>query len=567
MSIVARLLLVTMWVVFCSNAANASGRIALLSPVALQTLKTNSDAQELTLSLAGAIDRVPGVQSLVASNDPNKPSAAAFVIDGSNLAAAGLVSSSPSPQSESLNTIANPMFGGTDELTITGRNVRITPIGSSSKPERNIGVPAFLVEPTLIIDPANSSNLTLYIFVTRHDGGGSPGGTTTCHWQVSGGAAQLNSLLSKVDLSSLFDPAPAGDLGTLLVIPQRSTELSYANRVEDRLSISGLSFIPNHSMSLQSARSDLSTACASAGARTILAWGIETDKETRMFGFSGYHAHASFDLLNCLPTDYNPPSVSVGLYRSAITNIPGVIASIGAILQTTTRMTVAPIANILSGSTIAAIFPAADDTQNSTKAVDAALNQVTNKLCDYLVAAALPSVAETAVVVASPKPTATPSRGCAGYRPAMQIVNRATPTPTYPPAPIPPATPSPSPQFFIVHDGNGGSIRVRLEDPSLISKAKQAIAASDPNAAVHIQGTIVREQISYEQGWEFYLDPHISFFSVSTASDCNKPLSYIKDHLSELGSESLLPRKIWCPWNSRIATDDQPRRKTGSGRK
>ena len=49
--------------------ARASGRIALVGPISLQTLKTNAQAKQLNAYLVSAVNRGRGVEAFVVNND------------------------------------------------------------------------------------------------------------------------------------------------------------------------------------------------------------------------------------------------------------------------------------------------------------------------------------------------------------------------------------------------------------------------------------------------------------------------------------------------------------------
>ena len=73
----------TLFVLNSTSTVLAGARVAVLSPVPLQTLKGDTEAQKLTDAIKGAIDRcVPGVQPMIISNDPNKSSAKCYKVAG-----------------------------------------------------------------------------------------------------------------------------------------------------------------------------------------------------------------------------------------------------------------------------------------------------------------------------------------------------------------------------------------------------------------------------------------------------------------------------------------------------
>lgn len=92
-----------------------------------------------------------------------------------------------------------------------------------------------------------------------------------------------------------------------------------------------------------------------------------------------------------------------------------------------------------------------------------------------------------------------------------------------------------------------------LTDVGKISEARDIIAGKKP-AKRAVQGTIVKQRTPYNPQWSFYLDPgSIGFFEMATEV-CDANVTYVENHLSEVGG-SMLPNNHWCPWSSRLIAE------------
>ncbi|MBI4450490.1 hypothetical protein HY642_00820, partial [Candidatus Woesearchaeota archaeon] len=91
---------------------------------------------------------------------------------------------------------------------------------------------------------------------------------------------------------------------------------------------------------------------------------------------------------------------------------------------------------------------------------------------------------------------------------------------------------------------------VKLTTPALIQQARDILAGRETRA-VHVMGTIVKQQAGYNLPWTYQLDPaSISFFE-NAVEVCDAGIQFVQDRLAEVGG-SFLPNSRWCPWGSRL---------------
>lgn len=94
---------------------------------------------------------------------------------------------------------------------------------------------------------------------------------------------------------------------------------------------------------------------------------------------------------------------------------------------------------------------------------------------------------------------------------------------------------------------------IKLVSPSQIQSARR-ILAGEEQKEVHVQGTIVPYEASYNPGWSYHLDPvSISFFE-HAIEVCDASTNYVEENLSDVGG-AFLPRNHWCPWTSRLRSE------------
>ena len=91
---------------------------------------------------------------------------------------------------------------------------------------------------------------------------------------------------------------------------------------------------------------------------------------------------------------------------------------------------------------------------------------------------------------------------------------------------------------------------IELIKPDLIRHAR-AILAADEKEEIHIQGTVEKSSVSYNEGWSYHVDPaSISFFS-NAIEVCDATMVFVEENLDDVGG-STLPNRHWCPWTSEL---------------
>ena len=100
-----------------------------------------------------------------------------------------------------------------------------------------------------------------------------------------------------------------------------------------------------------------------------------------------------------------------------------------------------------------------------------------------------------------------------------------------------------TPQFFVF----------RLDDPDKIDEARNIVSGVE-QAKVHVQGTIVQTPVPYNPMWSFHLAPASIDFFVMAIEVCDANVTYVRDHLAEVGG-AFLPNSHWCPWSSQVVAE------------
>lgn len=93
----------------------------------------------------------------------------------------------------------------------------------------------------------------------------------------------------------------------------------------------------------------------------------------------------------------------------------------------------------------------------------------------------------------------------------------------------------------------------KLTDPTRIEEARAIIAGAAP-LKVHVHGTIIKHQATYNPQWSFHLAPQTVGFFEFQIEVCDANVTYVQEHLDEVGG-SFLPRSFWCPWSSRLVRE------------
>ncbi|AUG82119.1 hypothetical protein CFP65_7545 [Kitasatospora sp. MMS16-BH015] len=109
-----------------------------------------------------------------------------------------------------------------------------------------------------------------------------------------------------------------------------------------------------------------------------------------------------------------------------------------------------------------------------------------------------------------------------------------------------------APAYFEFVDGPETFV-IKLTDPAKIQQARNIVNGTETEA-VSVMGTVVKTPAWYNSPWKYQLAPNsISFFSMATEV-CDASISYVNDHLSEVGG-ALLPGNRWCPWGSKVTRE------------
>lgn len=106
--------------------------------------------------------------------------------------------------------------------------------------------------------------------------------------------------------------------------------------------------------------------------------------------------------------------------------------------------------------------------------------------------------------------------------------------------------------YFEFTDGTDTFV-FQLTDPARIQQARDMLSGVD-TADTGVMGTVVSTPAPYNQPWKYQLDPSsVKFFGMATEV-CDASISYVNDHLSEVGG-AFLPRATWCPWHSKLTRE------------
>ncbi len=113
------------------------------------------------------------------------------------------------------------------------------------------------------------------------------------------------------------------------------------------------------------------------------------------------------------------------------------------------------------------------------------------------------------------------------------------------PIPSPTATPAIAAYFVFDTPPSQGVVTIKLTDPIKIRQAREIVARTSNTP--HVQGTVVRERVSYNPGWSFHLIVG-GFFQVAPEY-CDASIPGIESHPDIT---------TWCPWASRIYAEITP---------
>ncbi|MER5727169.1 calmodulin-binding protein [Streptomyces sp. NPDC002138] len=114
------------------------------------------------------------------------------------------------------------------------------------------------------------------------------------------------------------------------------------------------------------------------------------------------------------------------------------------------------------------------------------------------------------------------------------------------------ATAASSTAYFEFTDGRNTFV-FKLNDTAKIKQARDILSGVDKENR-SVMGRVVKAPASYNQPWKYTLAPEsVKFFSMAVEV-CDASISYVNDHLSEVGG-ALLPGSTWCPWSSKLTRE------------
>jgi hypothetical protein len=93
----------------------------------------------------------------------------------------------------------------------------------------------------------------------------------------------------------------------------------------------------------------------------------------------------------------------------------------------------------------------------------------------------------------------------------------------------------------------------KITNPDTIQQAR-CITRDSTIATRHVSGTIIPKRAPYNPEWSFHLDPETIEFFVIKTEVCDANLTFVEDHLDEVGG-STLPNSHWCPWSSQLIAE------------
>lgn len=91
------------------------------------------------------------------------------------------------------------------------------------------------------------------------------------------------------------------------------------------------------------------------------------------------------------------------------------------------------------------------------------------------------------------------------------------------------------------------------KDDDEIAKARDILSGKVTDT-IHVGGKIVKESVSYNPNWSFYLDPGSIYFFEGAIEVCDSSIRGVQDHLGEVGG-SFLPGNFWCSWSSKMTRE------------
>jgi hypothetical protein len=106
---------------------------------------------------------------------------------------------------------------------------------------------------------------------------------------------------------------------------------------------------------------------------------------------------------------------------------------------------------------------------------------------------------------------------------------------------------------FAFTDYSGREFVIRLTNDQRIAEARR-ILSGEETMSTHVMGRIRKQQVDYNPGWSFHLDPETVTFFTMAIEVCDANIQYVDDHLDE-ACGAFLPGCFWCPWSSRLTRE------------
>ncbi len=94
---------------------------------------------------------------------------------------------------------------------------------------------------------------------------------------------------------------------------------------------------------------------------------------------------------------------------------------------------------------------------------------------------------------------------------------------------------------------------IKLVEADKIAHARK-ILVGEKLEATGIQGTIVKEQVSYNSQWSFHLEPESIEFFAYAIEVCDASIEFVEENLDDIGGATL-PDCFWCPWVSKLVEE------------
>jgi hypothetical protein len=145
------------------------------------------------------------------------------------------------------------------------------------------------------------------------------------------------------------------------------------------------------------------------------------------------------------------------------------------------------------------------------------------------------------------------TRICSLAAVAMLPVSMTQPVQAEPPAAPTPRAAAVAPAYFEMRDVTRSTFVVKLTNEEEIIHARELVR-HETGDRPHLMGRIIPRRASYNDRWDYHVDPaSVRFFDVAIEV-CDATIPYVNDHIDEVGGP-LLPGRVWCPWSSELVRE------------